>query len=81
MNHSGKSHSVKLIPPKFMAGPVQSGAYVCKTVRVVADKKIRISVEIIAALLATSDVCPVMLSLITSSAGVPCCAVRIISSG
>ena len=49
MNHSGKSHSVKLIPPKFMAGPVQSGTYVCKIVRVVDDKKIRIAVEIIRA--------------------------------
>ena len=49
VNHSGKSHSVKLIPPKFMAGPVQSGTYVCKIVRVVDDKKIRISVEIMRA--------------------------------
>ena len=34
VNHSGKSHSVKLIPPKLKAGPVQSGTYVCKIERV-----------------------------------------------
>ena len=49
LNHSGKSSDTKLILPKFMAGPLQNGTYGCKIERIVTDKKIRVTVEILRA--------------------------------